>query len=138
MGMAHAFGDGVSKDDSKAFEYFQQAAELGHAGAQYRLGVAYAYGEGVERDTDQAIRWYRESAQNGNAVAQRTLASMYLDGNGVPRDKVMAHAWYRIVADSGNVMDIRRRDMLQEKLSATELTESERIAGEIHARLQKL
>jgi len=138
MGMAHAFGDGVSKDDSKAFEYFQQAAELGHAGAQYRLGVAYAYGEGVERDTDLAIRWYRESAQNGNAVAQRTLASMYLDGNGVPRDKVMAHAWYRIVADSGNVMDIRRRDMLQEKLSATELTESERIAGEIHARLQKL
>lgn len=138
MGMAHAFGDGVSKDDSKAFEYFQQAAELGHAGAQYRLGVAYAYGEGVERDTDLAIRWYRESAQNGNAVAQRTLASMYLDGNGVPRDRVMAHAWYRIVADSGNVMDIRRRDMLQEKLSATELTESERIAGEIHARLQKL
>ena len=50
----------------------------------------------------------------------------------------MAHAWYRIVADTGNVMDIRRRDMLQQELSGSELSESERIADEINSRLHKL
>jgi len=137
-GMAYAFGDGVRKDYQKAAEYFHQAAEQGHAGAQYRLGVAYAYGEGVERDVDKSLVWYRKAAQQGNTTAQRTIATMYLDGKGVPRDKVMAYAWYRVVADSGNVMDIRRRDMLQQELSGPELTESERIVQEINSRLPKL
>ncbi len=137
-GMAYAFGDGVRKNYKKAFEHFLQAAELGHPGAQYRLGVAYAYGEGVDPDITESINWYRQAAQSGNTTAQRTLASLYLDGTGVPRDPVMAHAWYRVVADSGNVMDVRRRDALQEELSEPELTESERIADEIHSRMRKL
>ncbi|MCG8324125.1 MAG: hypothetical protein MI673_01295, partial [Thiotrichales bacterium] len=137
-GMAHAFGDGVRKDYKKAAEYFQQAAEQGHAAAQYRLGIAYAYGEGVQQDPEQSIMWYRKAAQQGNQTAQRTLASMYLDGNGVPRDKVMAHAWFSVVADSGNVLDIRRRDMLEQELSEPELSESERISRERNSRLPKL
>ena len=34
--------DGIKLSHERAFEYYDQAAHLGHAQAQYNLGVAYA------------------------------------------------------------------------------------------------
>jgi len=123
-GLAHSFGDGVPQDDRAAFEAFLRAAKLGHTPAQYKIGVAYAYGEGVEKDPEQAVYWYSKAAGKGYALAQRNLGVMYLNGEGVEKNRPLAFAWHSILADSGNVMDIHRRDRLQEQLSEAELEEA--------------
>lgn len=47
LGCKYLNGDGVSRDYKKAAEYFRNAAEQGHAIAQYNLGLMYELGDGV-------------------------------------------------------------------------------------------
>jgi TPR repeat protein len=130
-GLAYSFGDGVAQDNRAAFASFLKSAELGHAPAQYKAGVAYAYGEGVDKDADQALYWYKKAAAQGYVLAQRNLGIMYINGNGIEQNKPLAFAWHSIVADSGNVMDVHRRDSLQQKLTADEIEEGEALKGSL-------
>ena len=44
-------GEGVEQQSyEKAFEYYEQAADLGHRMAQFYLGLLYATGQGVTKD----------------------------------------------------------------------------------------
>ena len=119
-GNAYSFGDGVSKDNAEAFKWYLKSAQQGYAPAQYKVGSSYAYGDGVEKNPMEATSWYRQAAQQGYTLAQRNLAMMYLGGTGIKQDKALALAWYSVLADKGNVMDIRRRDMLENELSESE------------------
>ena len=56
-----------------AVKCFRQAAEQGHAEAQYNLGVCYANGCGVPKDLQPAIYWYTKAAEQGNEDAQKAL-----------------------------------------------------------------
>jgi TPR repeat protein len=123
-GLAYSFGDGVAQDNNAAFDAFLRSAELGHTPAQYKTGVAYAYGEGVEKNPEQAVYWYKKAAEKGYALAQRNLGVLYMNGDGIEQNKPLAFAWHSILADGGNVMDIHRRDSLQQQLSETELEEA--------------
>ncbi len=128
-GLAYSFGDGVPQDNKAAFDAFLRAAELGHTPAQYKTGVAYAYGEGVDKDPQQAVYWYRKAAEKGYALAQRNLGVMYMNGDGIEQNKPLAFAWYSILAEAGNVMDVHRRDTLQQQLSQAELEQARAIKG---------
>ena len=68
--------------------------------------------------------WYKKAAKKGYALAQRNLGVMYINGDGVEQNKPLAFAWHSILADSGNVMDVHRRDSLQQQLSEAELEEA--------------
>ncbi len=92
---------GRAKDYETAFEYFQPAAEQGHADAQNSLGDCYYYGRGVEQDYDEAVKWYRLAAEQGNATAQTNLGYCYKAGRGVDQDYTEAVKWYRLAADQG-------------------------------------
>jgi TPR repeat protein len=48
---------------------FQEAAELGHAAAQYELGVAYSLGLGIEQNNEESMKWYRKAAEQGHEEA---------------------------------------------------------------------
>lgn len=52
-----------------AFGCFQEAAELGHAAAQYELGVAYSLGFGTEQNDEESMKWYRKAAEQGHEEA---------------------------------------------------------------------
>ena len=70
----------LSKDDSvKAAEYYEKAANLGHAKAQINLGVCYELGTGVPKDVDLAAQWYRKAADQGNQSAIEALKKMGLE-----------------------------------------------------------
>jgi len=58
-----------SSDMAQTARLFQQAADQGHASAQYYLGMIYERGVGVPRDLAAALNWYRQSATNGFAEA---------------------------------------------------------------------
>ena len=54
------------------------AAEGGHAGAQWRLGDAYEHGDlDLLTDKDEAFKWYRQAAEGSSAGAQRRLGFAY-------------------------------------------------------------
>ena len=80
LGCKYLNGDGVSRDYKKAAEYFRNAAEQGHAIAQYNLGLMYELGDGVPQSYSNAFSWYLKAAEQGLARAQYDLASLYERG----------------------------------------------------------
>ena len=102
LGLMHANGHGVPRDEQQAVVWFRKAAEQGLAGAQHNLGVMYANGQGIPKDEQQAVTWYRKAAEQGGARAQNHLGAMYYNGHGVPKDEQQAVAWYRKAAEQGD------------------------------------
>jgi len=78
FGLARLYynGDGITKDDAKAAEWYRKAAEQGNAFAQFKLGAMYESGEGVSRDAARAAEWWQKAAAQGNAAAQESLGQL--------------------------------------------------------------
>lgn len=79
-----------------------QAAEEGHAEAQFRLGVMYANGDQVELNYDTAVQWFNKSARQGHENALITLAWIYANGAGVTANEDRARELYLLAAEHGS------------------------------------
>ena len=75
LGDCYKHGLGCEKDVKKAFESFNQSAELGNDEAQWKLGVMYIDGRVVEKDLVKAIFWLTKSAEVGNDMGQHYLGA---------------------------------------------------------------
>ena len=73
LGMAHALGLVVEKDEAEAVKWYRQAADQGHAEAQFRLGTQFEDGRGVEQSHDTALEWYRKAAEQKHSLALKKL-----------------------------------------------------------------
>ena len=109
LGRMYADGDGVDRDDLRAFDYFSRIANQ-HAedspsapqaqivanafvalGRYYRDGIPNTR---VKSDRERAREMFHYAASYfGNADAQYNLARMYLDGVGTQRDPKYAARW---------------------------------------------
>jgi TPR repeat protein len=115
----YADGDGVSRDDMKAFKLFSELAAQGSdddvgaeqaapyvSNAYVRLGTYYRNGipnSKVKPDFSRARQAFTYAASFfGNADAQYNLALMYYNGEGGDRDLVQAAKWANLSADKGN------------------------------------
>ena len=130
LGLLYANGQGVSKDDAQAQQWYEKAAAQGHAGAQVNLGILYDYGRGVAQDYKKAVYWYRLSAKQGNELAQRQLGLMFERGDGVPQDYVQAYMWYSLGAANGAKRGTALRDALAKRMTPDQITEAQQLAGE--------
>jgi TPR repeat protein len=78
LGMLYFYGDtlqGISKDYTRAAQWFRKSAENGNTEAQIYLGMIYQ-----EQDNpEEAEKWYRIPAESGDARAQLNLAMLYID-----------------------------------------------------------
>ena len=78
IGVMHAMGLGVPRDDRRAFEWYLRASLKGHPGAQSGLGWYYEVGRGLPApDLVRAYLWYTLSAIGGDpdaAVSQEEVA----------------------------------------------------------------
>lgn len=117
LGRMYADGDGVKRDDIKAFEYFSRIANThaedypGTAQARFvasafvALGSYYLAGipnSNVRRDPSRARDMYSYAASYfGDPDAQFRLAKLYLDGAGVKRDARQAARWLFLSAQKG-------------------------------------
>ena len=88
--------------EKEAAEYLRQAAEKGHAEAQYELGLCYMVGEGVAEDLKEAGRLFRLAGDQGLMEAQRELGRCFKYGEGVDLDGAEAVRWFRRAADQGD------------------------------------
>ena len=66
----------MTKDLSRAFSLFEQAATAGQADAQYEVAVRLEKGWGVGKDVDQALGWYRRAADQNHARAAKAAARL--------------------------------------------------------------
>jgi len=89
-------------DYAEAVEWYQKAAEKGHAPAQTNLGVCYSKGKGIPKDMAKAVYWYTQAAEQGHASAQYNLGLFFERGIGVPQDKEKAVYWYKKAAKQGH------------------------------------
>jgi TPR repeat protein len=119
LGRMYAEGDGLTKDDMKAFELFSEIADA-HAddnpdapsarfvsnafvalGSYYRDGIPNST---VQPDVSRARQMFSYAASYfGDSDAQLNLARMYYDGEGGERDARQAARWAKLAADKGNV-----------------------------------
>jgi len=66
LGWLYRNGQGVSVDNGRARQLWEQAARSGHADAQMALAMLLDQGgPGIEADPAQALHWYRAAAGQG-------------------------------------------------------------------------
>jgi localization factor PodJL len=92
-------GTAVNLQD--AVKLLSQAADKGHAFAQYRLGTLYERGQGVAADPVKAMHWYEMSANQGNRKAMHNLAVAYASGPSPKRNMAEAARWFAKAAALG-------------------------------------
>ncbi len=101
LGYMYFLGQGVSKNEVKAFELIKTVAVSGNNNAQYSLGMIYRDGLGVQKDYTEAKNWFHQAALAGNKDAQLEMGVLYHNGQGVPRNTKEALKWYKLSATQG-------------------------------------
>jgi TPR repeat protein len=107
---------GVPRDYKEALKWYQKAADLGNADAQYWLGNMYYFGEGVLEDSKEAAKWFQKAADLGNSDAQYRLGDMYYLGEGVLEDSKEAAKWFQKAAEAGDADRLARERLARERL----------------------
>lgn len=77
IGVMHALGLGVERDDVRAFEWYLRAAMKGHPGAQSGVGWYYELGRGLPApDLVRGYLWYALSEIGGDPDAALSRAEI--------------------------------------------------------------
>ena len=76
------------------------------------------------------MKWYRLAADQGHAKAQYNLAMLYSASANVPRDDVAALMWFTLAEQQGFGNTQERRKLVSSRMTADQIAEAERRAGE--------
>ncbi|NPA61166.1 MAG: sel1 repeat family protein [Epsilonproteobacteria bacterium] len=74
LAIAYATGNGIEKDETKAFYWFHKSARAGHVEAKYYMGVSFLQGRGVRKDAHLARYWFKQASKAGHKKAIFYLA----------------------------------------------------------------
>jgi TPR repeat protein len=102
MGVMLDDGVGVKSDGRRAFEWYNRAANLGHAESMNRLGLLYLRGSGVPQNAAAALSWFRLAAAKGSLAAVNNIALLRFYGFGVHQSYAEAAKLLKISADAGD------------------------------------
>lgn len=76
LAMIYASGDGVAKDEKKAFNWFHKAARNNHLEAKYYMGLSFLQGRGVKKQAHLARYWFNLAAKGGHSKAIYYLSTI--------------------------------------------------------------
>lgn len=127
-GWVQVAGYGMPQDFVQAAYWYRQAADRGHAEAQFNLAHLYARGQGVPKDEQEAARWCRAAATHGFAPAQERLGVRYAQGRGLPQENGQAYFWLTVAANNGNRHADKLRAEMRAKLTPSEAAQQEQSA----------
>ena len=119
LGRMYARGEGVPRDDVKAYEYFERLVDSYNedgpdrpdiaaiSNAFVSVGVYCLSGipnSAIKADPERALEMFQYAATNfSDSDAQYNLARMYMDGAaGLARDNMRAARWLALAADKGH------------------------------------
>ena len=98
---AKACFEGEEVCDEKAIIYLKQAADLGHAKAQYNLGICLHEGIGISKCYHQAHQYFQLAAKQDHARANYMLGCYYAFGFLSEPSKELAMYYFRLAAEAG-------------------------------------
>ena len=103
IGKQYTDGVAVEKDLAKAALWYERAADLGFAPAQYIIGNFNEKGLGIDQNPVVAAQWYEKAAKGGNIIAMHNLAVLTATPNALTEQPDMAAAfkWFSNAADYG-------------------------------------
>ena len=128
LGVLHARGRGVQRDEARAAALHRRAAKNGSLAGAVEYAIALFNGIGVAKDEAAAAEYFRRAAFRGNAIAQNRLARLHVAGRGVAVDLVEAASWH-LLASSQGLPDTWLDEALN-ALTEDQQTEAERRALE--------
>ena len=102
--LAGQYLEGTSGRDAnpkKAAELYEQAAAMGHLGAQTHLGLLLAEADGP--DLTASARWLQSAAKAGDVLGQKSLAFAYANGQGVQQNLTRSAKWMARAAEQDDL-----------------------------------
>ena len=69
LAMMYASGNGVKKNESIAFNWFQKSARNDHVEAKYYMGLSFLQGRGVKKQLHLARYWFKLASDAGYSKA---------------------------------------------------------------------
>jgi TPR repeat protein len=118
LGRMYADGEGVPRDDLKAYDYFSKIIDNYDedssneneasivSNAYVTVGIYSLKGipnSNIKPNPARALEYFQYSAINfGDPNAEYNLARLYLDGNGVDKDGRQAARWLNLAADKNH------------------------------------
>ncbi len=104
LGRIYFNGYGVTKNYSKAKQYYEEASDGGNIDAKANLGYMYLYGEGVTKNYSKAKQYLEEASHGGEIYAKNNLGHMYLHGYGVAKNYSKAKQYIEEASDGGHIV----------------------------------
>ncbi len=129
LGTLYERGLGLKADPVRAADWYKRAAEQGNVKAMHNLAVLSANQSGGSPDYATAAQWFEQAAEHGLSDSQFNLAVLNENGLGVQQDLTTAYKWLSLAAKSGDKEAVRRRDILQGKLTAEQLAKAESLVS---------
>jgi serine/threonine-protein kinase len=103
LGDMYSSGEGVTEDETKAFDLYRRAADAGNVAGMVALGGMYSLGvNGADPNEEEAARWFQKAADHDSPAALFDLGTLYESGRGVPKSLDKAKELYRRAAALGN------------------------------------
>lgn len=95
----------VQRDQRKAIEAYEKAAELGDTRAMFNLATIYDFGHKDQNDhnIERAIYFYQKAADAGEVCAQTNLGVLYETGCGVEKNPEKAAELYTSASQKGDI-----------------------------------
>ncbi|KAG9292509.1 hypothetical protein G9A89_001582 [Geosiphon pyriformis] len=103
LGLLTTHGIGTSKDLTRAFIYFNEAAHAGEKLAEIIVGWCFENAHGVDQDYFQAFQWYRKAASAGCPVGLKFLGWCYEQGIWIERNYKRAFQLYKKSIEAGYI-----------------------------------
>jgi len=98
LSICYAKGGGVEVNRDEWYKWLRDAAEQGHAAAQYLMGMDYLW----KRDHTEAFKWYQKAAEQNHPAAQHSVGMSYSAGEGVEQNEDEGLKWTRRAAEQGH------------------------------------
>ncbi|EXX65644.1 Skt5p [Rhizophagus irregularis DAOM 197198w] len=115
LGIFNHFGIEVNVNEQKAFELYQNVANLGNVFGITSSGYCYNYGIGTSVDNKKAFELYQEAANLGNSRGIYNLGYCYSNGIGTNIDNQKAFELYQKAANLGLLSGIYNLGYCYEK-----------------------
>jgi hypothetical protein len=131
LGVCYYQGYGVEKNNAKAKELLELAANSGNEMAQHGMAVYYMnieIGGKPWPSYKEGAKWHLLAAQGGNWYSQFAIGKLYEAGLGVVRDPIEALKWYLVSASNGHEPARVETKRLENTLTAKEVEAARSLA----------
>jgi TPR repeat protein len=133
VGNMYEKGNGVARDNTKAFKWYLKAAKQDHDKGTFKVGYSYLRGKGVDKNYNKALLWLNVAAEYNNVRAYYYLGSMHEKGSGVPVNLDKALRWYTRASKGGyaiaeeRVIEVRAKERKSDRKLLAEVARKKRL-----------